>query len=261
MIDKERLLSNLLTSSAQHRVEVFDIVDSTNTIAKGLLSQGAGHGTLVVAEAQTHGRGRLGRAWHSPKGGLYFSLVLLPSSEVVSLPLYGLMVACVIREVIHKKSGLECMLKWPNDLLVSNRKVCGILSELVTDDERIKGLVVGAGINVNTLPNMFPEEIRSHATSLRIETGKEHNLEEFLAAIVVALESWLVECPSLSNVVSVYRTHCLTLGKQVVARIHGTELVGIAFDIERDGSLLIRDDAGRTHRVNSGEVTHLRGCD
>ncbi|MEW6776847.1 MAG: biotin--[acetyl-CoA-carboxylase] ligase, partial [Bdellovibrionota bacterium] len=153
-------------------IHSFDHTDSTSSQAARLADEGAPHGTLVIAEQQTKGRGRLGRSWASPPGtGLYFSLVLRPKIELHRAPQLTLLAATAVASAIERTANLSPQIKWPNDLLLDGKKFCGILTELSGDPDRVRHVILGIGVNVGT--KKFPKEIAPLATSLRLALGKE----------------------------------------------------------------------------------------
>ena len=171
ILSRTELESNRKTTWVGEEIHYFDSTDSTNTRAKRLAEDGAVHGTLVVADEQTGGRGRRGRAWESQKGvSIYMSLVLKPEIEPNHASMLTLITAMAVAGGIEKTTGLECKIKWPNDIVIHGKKVCGILTEMSTQMDYINYIVIGIGINVQN--ESFPEEIGEVATSLRIESGK-----------------------------------------------------------------------------------------
>lgn len=260
MLDKERILSGFRTLSLQHRVEIIDRVDSTNKRAKELLSQINANDCIVIATEQTLGRGRLNRTWYSPKGGLYFSMIIKTDTRVKSCALYGLMAACAIHEALKVEIGLQTHLKWPNDLLVDTRKLSGILSELVVQgqNEGSNFVILGIGINVNTLTEEFPEDLREIVTSIRTERGCDTPLEDLLVAIVSRIDWWLQTDPSLTKVFYVYNKVCGTVGSEVLIELPEMTIQGLAKGIDEYGHLLVQDVSGRTHMLDFGDVVYLR---
>ncbi|MEW5854865.1 MAG: biotin--[acetyl-CoA-carboxylase] ligase [Myxococcota bacterium] len=228
--------------------------DSTNTRAAELARGGAAHGTVVVAETQTAGRGRRGRAFVSPPGaGLYLSVVLRPPLS----PRDGFrLTLCGAHAVVDacEALGIPARLKWPNDVLVRGRKLCGVLTEMSADMERIHQAIVGIGVNVNTQAAEFPPEVAAIATSARVELGHVVDRPAFCASLLTALSAWyaraLDDFPAL---VQRARERSDTLGRRVKVRDGHDEIAGEALDLDDDGALVLRTGKGVT-RVVSGDV-------
>jgi BirA family biotin operon repressor/biotin-[acetyl-CoA-carboxylase] ligase len=211
---------------------------------------------LVVADTQTGGRGRQGRSWHSPPGeNLYLSLVLRPQLPAWMVPPLTLLVGAVGAEVLEGL-GISARLKWPNDILVPEggelRKVAGILTEMATEGERVRQVVVGVGINVNGAS--FPPEL-PHATSLRLTAGRSFDRGAVLAAFVDALEPAYdrFRADGPAEAIARWRPRA-ALPRRCHFEREGAVIEGEAIDVDGDGALLVRDGAGRVHRVASGAV-------
>ena len=244
----------------QRAVCCFDVVESTNIVANRLAREGATEGTLIVANAQTSGRGRLGRSWVSPPGsGLYLSIILRPGCHPDWLPRLtltaGVAVASAIREI-----GMRPQLKWPNDILIADRKVGGILTEAVFDKKRIDFAILGIGINVNTERDELPISVRRLATSLGLSLGKPVSRIHFLQTLLRQLEQWY-ESFCAGAFETILETWCefdTTLGRVVEVFLPETRLVGVAETLESDGTLLVRDKRGCLHSIIAGDVVHCR---
>ena len=185
----EEVLQGLKARLFTGPVHYFETLNSTNDLAKELAAQGAPEGTVVVAEAQTRGRGRLGREWNSPPGvGLYVSLVLRPMLPPMELPQITLTTAVAVVRAVRRVTGLAPGIKWPNDLLLNGKKLGGILTEMETESDRIRHVVVGLGLNVNN--PAFPPEVAATATSLTLAVGRSFSR-------VLLLQAWLEEFEEL----------------------------------------------------------------
>ncbi len=240
-------------------VHWFEELGSTSDRAKELADAGAEHGEVVVAEAQTSGRGRRGRAWASPsRKNLYFSLVLRPELPPARAPELTLVASIAICDAL-RQAGVEAGIKWPNDLLVSGRKIAGILTELAADPDRVDWIVLGVGVNVNARREDFPAEVRDEATSVLLERGQAAPRALFAAACFTALEDWIDRHAEegFAPVREAWRERSVTLGREVAVKVDGRELVGVAEDIDATGALLVRTRAG-VERVISGDVQLLR---
>jgi len=252
----EEVLQGLKTRWFTGPVHYFETLNSTNDLAKELAAQGAPEGAVVVAEAQTGGRGRLGREWNSPPGvGLYVSLVLRPMLPPMELPQITLTTAVAVVRAVRRVAGLAPGIKWPNDLLLNGKKLGGILTEMETESDRIRHVVVGLGLNVNN-PG-FPPELAATATSMALATGRAFSR-------VNLLQAWLEEFEALygrflnqgfAEILEEWKNSAVTLGKMVTVRQGPREISGLALDVAPDGALLLRTANGEMVRVTSGEIT------
>jgi BirA family biotin operon repressor/biotin-[acetyl-CoA-carboxylase] ligase len=248
----------LVTKRVGASVYLFETVDSTNEEAARLAAGGATEGTIVLAEGQRRGRGRMGRRWSSPpRLGLYLSVVLRPAIPPQSAPALALLGAVASCEAIERVANLEAEIKWPNDVVMRGRKVGGVLGEIDADPARIRHVILGIGLNLNQGEGDFEAELRPVATSLRIESGRYVDRIEVTRAVCECLDRWydrfLVD--GVDSVIEAVRRRCRTLGQGVVARVAGHALRGVAVDMDGDGALMIRDDDGRVRRLVAGDVT------
>ncbi|MGV8080615.1 MAG: biotin--[acetyl-CoA-carboxylase] ligase [Syntrophales bacterium] len=235
---------------------------STNSRARELAAGGAPEGTLVVAEGQTGGRGRRERTWFSPPFlGIYASLVLRPSIPPGEAPRMALLAAVAVADALRSETGLPVTIKWPNDILTGGRKIAGILMELATDMGAVDYLVIGVGINVNVPAGTFPREIRTLATSVLIETGKECSRVRLLRRCLESFESCLdlYEAEGFAPLLLRWKFMSRMIGRPVVVHVPGRDLAGVVTDVDENGFLLLRDDGGCDHRIFSGDVTLLPG--
>jgi len=237
----------------------YEELGSTSDRAKELAEEGAEHGEVVIAEAQTAGRGRRGRAWVSPpRKNLYFSVVLRPELPPARAPELTLVASVALCEAL-RLAGVEAGIKWPNDLLASGRKIAGVLTELAAEPDRVHWVVLGAGVNVNARREDFPEELRDEATSVLIERGQPAPRALLAAACFTALEDWLDRHAEegFGPIREAWRARAVTLGREVVATVDGREIAGTAEDIDETGALLVRGPAG-LERVLAGDVKLVR---
>lgn len=228
--------------------------DSTNDDAKAAAEARAPHGTVVVAEAQDRGRGRLGRVWHSPPGeNLCFSAVLRPDLAPAAAPPVTLAAGVAVAEAVEEAGVAGASLKWPNDVRVGGRKLAGILTEMAAEADRVRYLVVGAGVNVNT--TRFPDEIAAIATSLRIALGRKVDRPEFCAALCARLEAWLDRffTEGAAPVIAAFRRRA-ELPRAVRVDTGRGFVEGQAEDVDDSGALLVRTASGAVERVTSGEI-------
>lgn len=236
----------------------FDSIDSTNTEAINQAKRGADEGLCIVAREQSAGRGRHGRSWVSQKdAGLYFSLVLRPKIELRLLPLITLMSAVAVHDSIEEAFGLECDIKWVNDLHIDGKKVCGILAETV---ETGKGLAVVVGIGLNLRAANLPPEIAESATSIEQQIGRIPNIEIFLPKLTSLLGEY---CDLLYENAEKIRTEwsarsSYAHGKEVKVIVQNETVYGITRGIEENGALRLELETGEVKIIHAGEVTKLR---
>ncbi len=256
VINEYELTNGLQTRWLGKRLIYLQSVDSTNTEIKRLAQNGAEHGTVVVAEQQQTGKGRLGRVWSSPKGtGLWFSILLRPQiapSQVAGITLAAGLGVC---KAVRRYTGVNALIKWPNDIVIGRKKICGILTEMTAEADRIEYAVVGIGVNVNT--KEFPYEIQCKATSLAIETGcdikRKELFKEILADTEKYIDSYLTNLEA--DIIDEYTGLCVTLGRQVTITRGKTTLNGTAVAIGGEGDLVVKINDSENISVNSGEVT------
>jgi BirA family transcriptional regulator, biotin operon repressor / biotin---[acetyl-CoA-carboxylase] ligase len=229
---------------------------STNDLAKELGSKGAPEGTVVVAETQTQGRGRLGRDWNSPPGaGLYVSLLLRPALPPEELPQITLTAAVAVAKAVESVTGLRPGIKWPNDLLWDGKKLGGILTEMETESDCIRHLVVGVGVNVNNRD--FPPELAATATSLTLAGGVAVSRLRLLQAYLEEFDALYGRFLNrdFDAILSQWKEYAVTLGRMVTVRQGLKEISGLALAVAPDGALLIETRPGEVVRVTSGEIS------
>ena len=237
----------------EHRIHYFPEVDSTMDVARELAKQGADEGTVVIAESQSHGRGRLSRKWLSPRGGIYVTLILRPRISPAYAPRMNLMAGVAVASTIRRLFGLEAQLKWPNDVLVAGRKVCGILAEMDAEMDVVNYVNLGIGINANAPIPRFADT----ATSLKDVLGREIPRAELLSALLPEIEHWqlhLMETALLEE----WKRLSVTLGGHVKIVMPGGVIVGRAIDVDATGALIVRDDNGCLRKAMAGDCMHLR---
>jgi len=239
-------------------VHFMEEVDSTNSRLAGLAHRGATEGTAVIADCQTRGRGRLGRVWQSPPGrNLYVSLLLKPDLPAEQAPQITLVTGVAVAEALSRFCPGVTTLKWPNDVLIGGKKACGILTEMRTRGTRVDYVIVGIGINLNMGKEDFPEELRSIATSLREETGREIDRVDFAKALFSVLETWYDRYRRMGFAVVRERWLALSgiLGRTVSVRNGDKKVEGTAFDLDPSGALMILDKEGRQETVYAGDIS------
>ena len=264
----ETIRTHLKTREIGAALSVHEEVDSTNRILADLARAGASHGTVVVAESQTAGRGRLGRSWVSPRSlNLYASILLARAQASPAITWIPLLAAVTVVRAIKTLTGLSLKVKWPNDVLVprdgGERKLAGILVEAISSGQAgTRAVVVGIGINVNMPPEAFPEDLRSSATSLLIETGHPIERAPLLAALLEELERLYDQfhAQGADGIAAAYEAMCVTLGKPVRLELAGSsgQVEGTAEGLAPDGALRLRTGEGKTLEIRAGDVVHLR---
>jgi BirA family biotin operon repressor/biotin-[acetyl-CoA-carboxylase] ligase len=237
----------------EQRIHYFPEIGSTMDAARELAKKGEEEGTIVIAEAQTRGRGRLSREWLSPEGGIYFTIILRPKISPAYAPRINLMAAIAVAATIRKLFGLKADLKWPNDVLIAGKKVCGILAEMDAEMDVVNFVNVGMGINANNSVTRFEKT----ATSLKEALGREISRKEFLSALIGEIERrqpLLMEADFLKE----WKRLSATLNKEVRVMSMGEELTGQAIDIDATGALILKGKDGSLRTVVVGDCIHLR---
>lgn len=246
----------LKTDILGKRIVYMEVTKSSNTEAKLIASQGAEEGTIVIAEEQTGGRGRLFRKFYSPFAkGIWFSLILRPTFLPMEASKCTLMAAVAVCKAIRQFGLAEAGIKWPNDILYKGKKIVGILTEMSASMEKIEHIVIGIGINTGIRAVEFPEEVREFATSF-LNEGIEISRKELIAAVLYELEKkyFEVERNGFDNVLEEWRKFSVTLGKEVEIVSHGGSYIGKASDIDQDGCLLVETGEG-IKRVIVGDIS------
>ena len=257
---KEIILSYLPKSHPwRQQIHCFDTIDSTNTRAKEMALAGAPHGTVLIADRQTGGRGRMGRCFHSPAGlGVYMSVILRPNCPMEALMHLTCAAAVAACDGVETSAGIRPGIKWTNDLVCGKHKIAGILTELVTAGSEYCA-IVGIGINCCQNDSDFPPEIRDMAASLAMVTGKEVCREHVAAALISALQE--MDAALLSGkdaMLKRYRESCITLGKDIQLLRSGEIRYGHALSVDENGALEVLFPDGHREFVQSGEVS-IRG--
>ncbi|MCX5848892.1 MAG: biotin--[acetyl-CoA-carboxylase] ligase [Deltaproteobacteria bacterium] len=244
-----------------HQLHYYEEIGSTNDEAFRLGSAGAPEGTALIAESQSAGKGRLQRSWHSPEGAnIYTSIILRPDIEPAEAPQISILAGVAVAEVLNDYCPDKIKLKWPNDVLIDGKKVCGILSQVKTSASVVDFIVLGMGINVNINYNQFPEEIRGMATSLVVETGHKISRLELIISLYEKLTKWYMQL--LQNGFGPIKERWLSLapmiGQMVQVMFREEEVSGRATGLDDDGSLILLIDKNETLRVSAGDATILK---
>jgi BirA family transcriptional regulator, biotin operon repressor / biotin---[acetyl-CoA-carboxylase] ligase len=238
----------------------YSTVSSTNTIATELAEKTV-EGAVVLADSQERGRGKFGRLWVSPPGvNIYMSIITKPEIDSKNGTLITLMSAVACATALRKSTGLPVTLKWPNDLMVNDKKIGGILTEVKTEHQKITFAIIGMGINVNMETDAFPEEIRKIATSIKIQTGVPHPRTEIISEILNEMDNWYKFLKKLckTKILSEWRRLTSTLGREVTVIIGKETFSGLAESIDDDGILILRFPSGKKKKIYSGDLNIIR---
>jgi BirA family biotin operon repressor/biotin-[acetyl-CoA-carboxylase] ligase len=262
-LDTEQVRKMLNTKRLGKSIVHLPSTASTNTEAKALLEDGCGEGTVVISDIQTEGRGRLKRSWLSPKGGLWTSIVLKPKDlEPEKLPIISLMAGVAVAEILREQYMVNANLKWPNDILLKNKKLGGILSESIYSGKELAGVVIGIGLNLDFGISELDDELQETAITLKdvLQDDKEIHLESILASILTILETNYDMLLS-KNVGPILNRWCAlstTLGSKVSISLESEDdITGTAESVNGSGALIIVKEDGSKHAVIAGDCIHL----
>ncbi len=247
----------LQTKRIGREITYFDAIESTQVVAHKLAQEGKEEGHLVIANEQTRGKGRLGRAWYSRSGtSISMSLILRPKLPPQKTPQLTLLTAVAVVRGIKKASGVEAEIKWPNDVLINGKKVVGILTEMQADPDFVHSVIIGIGVNVNQLQEDFDIDIESIATSLSIETGRQIERAQVVAEILKEFE-WLYEeylQRGFGMIRPLWEANAISVGTNIYARTPQQVLFGFAKGITDEGILLLEDEQGAIHQIYSADI-------
>lgn len=250
------------TEAIGRNLKFFEQVDSTNLYAKRIAEGGFIDGTVIMADEQLNGRGRLGRTWISPKGkGIWMTIMLKPKISPADASKVTLLAACTVCKAIEEISGLYTEIKWPNDIVLNGKKLCGILTEMSAEIDEINYLIIGIGVNVNNELEDFPEELQAIATSIKIEKCGVTIRKELAASIINNFERYykgFIKTGSIKDYLSEYKERSAVLGKEVRVTSSTIEIQGTVVDISEDGQLKLELYDGSIKEIISGEVS-VRG--
>ena len=241
----------------------YDVTTSTNEKAMELAQKAPGRleGTVIIADSQERGRGRFGRTWISPPGvNLYFTVLLKPSFSAKEASVVTLMAAIAVASAIRECVNLNAVIKWPNDILIGNKKVGGILTEMKSNIDTVDFIAVGIGVNVNMSLDALPENLRALATSLKGEKGEMINRVRLLGTILAKMEHWykiLLKGGKKALFDEWLRLNS-TIGEKVMVKTHNHTLRGIAEGVGDNGELIVKLSSGKTEKILAGEVTILK---
>ena len=256
-ISLRKIKENIQTKLIGKTIHCFSEVTSTNDLAKEMASIRAKEGTVIIAETQTHGKGRFGREWASPRGGVWLSIVLRPKLPPKDVPKLTLTASLAVAKIISQLFNLKTEVKWPNDVLINGKKVCGILTEASTRGSKTNFVVVGIGINANVDLDSFPAEVRENATSLKHELKREIDREEFIHNLLETMEHYYVILTEgrFNLILEEWKGLCGFLGSHVEVFGLAEKIEGLAVDVDESGALIIRLEDGTLRKVFSGDVS------
>ncbi|MEH7345289.1 biotin--[acetyl-CoA-carboxylase] ligase [Bacillus sp. JJ1532] len=256
-ITADEIRLGLLTKFIGKNIHYEESVDSTQKIAHRLANEDTPEGTVIIAEEQLLGRGRMDRRWHSPKyTGIWMSVILRPNLPPPKAPQLTLITAVAVVQAIEELTDLSPQIKWPNDILINGKKVTGILTELQADADRITSIIIGIGINVNQQKEDYPEELHTIATSLSIESGKKLQRAELVKILLSKLENLytLYLEKGFYLIKLLWESYAISIGKVITARTITGSIQGKALGITEDGVLMIEDEMSKIHHIYSADI-------
>jgi BirA family transcriptional regulator, biotin operon repressor / biotin---[acetyl-CoA-carboxylase] ligase len=257
----EQISKSLTTRWFGRTIHFYNKLDSTNVTAMEMAQQDAPEGTVVLADQQLHGRGRGDRSWHSPPGvGIYCSIILRPELSPAKTMLLTLMTAVAIAKAVALETNLSPRIKWPNDILINDKKVVGILLESKVGAAGVEHAIIGFGINVNHTPADLPQELLLAASSLVIELGAPVDRSSLLTKILAEVEDLYgrLQQGEVAMILEEWRSFSATLGRHVRVVQRGELTEGIAVDITEEGALLVRVEHDSHITLHTGDIEHLR---
>jgi BirA family transcriptional regulator, biotin operon repressor / biotin---[acetyl-CoA-carboxylase] ligase len=251
----EEVLNKLNTRIIGKSILYFEKIDSTNIYAKKLAKEGVFEGCVVVADKQEKGRGRKNRTWTSPEGGLWFSIIVYPGIPPQNAMIITMAASVSVVEAVIKKTGLKPAIKWPNDVLINGKKLCGILTEMDAEMDRINYAVIGIGINVN---NSISKDLNDLATSLKNQTKRNCSRVELLADILNIFDKnyMYIKSGDSKAVRDSWFMHADIIGKKVEVTLEKDKIVGFVNDIDENGCLILKNDIG-IQKIIAGDIRFL----
>jgi BirA family biotin operon repressor/biotin-[acetyl-CoA-carboxylase] ligase len=251
-LDVEKIKQIVKTKTIGKNIIYFPITSSTMDEARKLVTSYPNEGVVIVADKQTTGRGRFKREWISPNGGLYYSVILYPSKQL--LPFLVMITSLAVSSAVEKQTGVKTNLKWPNDVMVGEKKIAGILIESHFTGRKVDYSIVGVGINVNVDIRLM-QHIIPNPTSLLHELGYEISREELISKFIVGFDTKYNSLPQNIEKVFTEWQHKLTmLGKPIVVSYYGETIEGFAESVDKDGSLIIKTTSGKRRQILAGDV-------
>lgn len=256
-VTADEIRLGLKTEFLGRHIHYEESVDSTQKIAHRLAHENASEGTVVIAEEQLSGRGRMDRPWHSPKyTGIWMSVILRPNIPPPKAPQLTLIAAVAVVQAMEELTSLTPQIKWPNDILLNGKKVTGILTEMQSDVDRVISIIIGIGINVNQQVEDYPKELQNIATSLAIECGEKLQRAELIKTLLNRLEKLylLYLEQGFYPIKLLWESYAVSIGENITARTLIGSIHGKAKGITEDGVLMIEDQSGKIHHVYSADI-------
>ncbi len=252
----EEILPLLATTTFGRTIIYKDTVDSTNRYAKALAENGAEEGTVVIANEQRQGKGRLDRNWASPPGGIWLSIILRPAILPQEASRFTLLAAVAAARAIETV-GLSPEIKWPNDILIGGKKVCGILLELSAQSDRVDYLVIGLGINANNGIDTIPTDSRDHVITLATALGQEIDRRSLVAALLLELENWskVLLAGGWQEIKGEWMKRCRMLGRRITLRTLYGEVEGEFIGVDQSGAIQLKLSGGDIKTFAAGDVS------
>ncbi len=250
--------AGLKTGVIGKNIQYFKETESTNIIAREIANS-VEEGTVVIAESQTQGRGRLGRKWLSPEGGIWLSIILKPRIQPLYASRITLLAGVAVAKTI-RNFGLAAKIKWPNDVLINGKKVCGILTEIEAEMDMIDYCVVGIGIDANVDTESFPEDFRESSTSLKKELGNSINRIEFVQKLLLEFEALYLKFQKdgFPSILEEWRNMSATIGEWVKITTQTRTIYGEAIGVDNEGALILETGEGQLEKIVAGNCEHLR---
>jgi BirA family biotin operon repressor/biotin-[acetyl-CoA-carboxylase] ligase len=256
-ISSNEIQLGLKTKMMGRNIHFEEAVTSTQKIAQSLANDGVPEGTIVVADQQTKGRGRMARAWYSPSGtGIWMSMVIRPNIPVNTTPQLTLLTAVAIVQAIEELTPLKPDIKWPNDIMINGKKIVGILTELQAEADQVHSVIIGTGINVNQKKEQFPEDLQNIATSILIETGEAWERAQFIQTILLKFEGLysIFLSQGFKPIKLLWEGYAISINKKMIARTLKGTVEGRAIGIDDDGVLLIETEDRSIERIYSADI-------
>ncbi len=251
----EEIKHNLHTAIIGKKLYHYHSIASTNEKAKTIADHGSQEGTVVIADIQTQGRGRKQRSWSSSNGGLWFSIILRPKISLSNAMQVTMCAACAVTEAIQRHLTIQPSIKWPNDVLIENKKICGILTEIAAEIDEINYLIVGIGLNVN---NTLPIHLQKYSSTLKDEIKMEVKLTPILINILESFDLFYqtLKKGDLASIKKTWLSNSSTIGSQVKVRTDREIVKGMAVDIGSNGELIVQTKQGNK-KIITGDISYL----
>lgn len=259
ILEQFEIERHLSTNYIGNNIHLYKEVTSTNDIAKKFVDDDAPEGTVIIAEQQTAGRSRKRADWVSPEGGIYMTIILKPEITLIEASKLTIVTGVALARTLHDHFKIDAGIKWPNDILIGSKKICGILTEAVTDYDKIKAVLIGVGVDLNIDYEDIPEDLKDIATSVKEETNEELKRTEILKVFFKEFEEFYEEFKkgNFKKIISEWRRLSSTTGKRVKVYKGNKALEADAVGIDTKGALIVELDDGSLERISSGECKIL----